>query len=374
MHIGLIVDEERLLHEHVLLNRLAIGMIDHGAKLTRFVPDRPRIQGFDDLEERVALIATRVDVPMRIPGWLRAARTRRLVAALERSVPDVLYAVGTRAWPVALDLAAAIERPVALDIWSAGQLRFVPRGRAAHVVSAYVAPTEPVARLLRERVEPELVSVIPPGVAIPPDPTPILREPDELIALAIVGSGRDVPAYTSMLAGLSRVVREMPQIQACIELRGPRAHAIWREARRLELLGNLSAIRDAAPLRTLLTGCDALLMPERFGEIRSLVLEAMASTMTIIAARDPYLEMLVDGETACSITEDTPEAWARSMQRLFGDPEQARRLGRGARDLVVERYRSTDHVRLLMGVLERVVGGDSYSFAEASREGQGERV
>ena len=39
MHVALIFCEERLLHEHVMLNRLAIGLIAEGLRVTRIVPD-----------------------------------------------------------------------------------------------------------------------------------------------------------------------------------------------------------------------------------------------------------------------------------------------------------------------------------------------
>jgi hypothetical protein len=363
MHVGLVVDEERLLHEHIVLNRLTIGLIDQGASLTRFVPQKPPIEGFADLEQRVALVAQRVEVPMHLPRWLHRIRTRQLAAGLEKTVPDVLYAAGRDAWTVARELAAAVERPVALDVWSAELVRAVPRGRAAQVVAAYVAPTEPIGDLLRDRVDPGLVSVIPPGVGVAREPREVFAEPDRAISVAIFGGCRDVSSYTAMLAGLAGLVREVPQLQAAIELRGPRAHAIWREAQRLGLLTNLSAIRDAAPLRPLLTRCDVLIMPERFGEMRTLILEAMASQMAIITAADPFLDMLDDGQTVAVVPEDTPEAWSRQLRRVLLDPELARGLGRRAREHVLTRHRSSDHVVALLALLEQIVSGGAYAFS-----------
>ncbi len=364
MHVGLIIDEERLLHEHLVLNRLSLGLVDEGAKFTRFVPDRPAIEGFDDIERRVSLIATRVDVPMKVAPWMRRARARQIAAALEKAVPDVLVAYGSEAWPVATSLGNATQRPVVLDVWSLDQARAVPNRRAAAAVSAYLAPTAPIAEELRRRVDPGLVTVIRTGVSVPRHAREILSHSDRSVSLAIIGGGRDVSSYRAMLAGLSLIVREMPHLQAAIELRGRHAHDIWREARRLELLSNLSAITDAAPLRALLTECDILLMPERYGEMRSLMLDAMANGMAIISADDPALDMLIDNETVAVVPEAETEAWARQMRKILNDPEHARQLGQGARDMVLAQHRSSDQVRHMLDFLDRVVTGDSIRFSD----------
>ena len=39
MHIALIVDEQRLVHEYASLNRIAIGLIGDGVQVTRIVPE-----------------------------------------------------------------------------------------------------------------------------------------------------------------------------------------------------------------------------------------------------------------------------------------------------------------------------------------------
>ena len=108
--------------------------------------------------------------------------------------------------------------------------------------SGYVAPTEPLARELRERVEEGLVCTVPMGVAVPDVPRSILVDADSSIALAVLGGARDVRSYQALLTGLARVVRDLPHVQVFLELNGPNEHEIWRHARRLGSLR--SAGRD----------------------------------------------------------------------------------------------------------------------------------
>ena len=127
MHVALIVDEERLVQEHPTLNRLSIGLISEGVQLTRVIPET-LAASIDESEQRMALAAKLV-APMKVLPWMRGERGGRLAEALERDPPDVLYAVGDAAWAVGRDLASEMDRPLAIDLWSAAQVRRAPRGR-----------------------------------------------------------------------------------------------------------------------------------------------------------------------------------------------------------------------------------------------------
>jgi glycosyltransferase involved in cell wall biosynthesis len=168
-----------------------------------------------------------------------------------------------------------------------------------------------------------------------------------------------------MLTGLSRLTKEFPQIQACLELRGPGAHEIWRTARRLDLLGHISTITDAAQHRALLTGCDILVIPERFGQVRTLILSAMALAMPVIAAGDPYLDMLLPDQTAVIVETGDADEWADNLRRLFTDSDLGSRIGRASRAWVGEHHRPEGHVASLEAAFQQVLSGGAHTFADA---------
>lgn len=365
MHAALIFSEERLLHEHFMLNRLAVGLIAEGVRVTRIVPELMSWEHVLFGEQRIAL-APRIETEMRVLPWSRHRRATQLASALEKNVPDVIYAVGERAWPVGMDLGKLIDKPVALNVWNARLARRVPKGRHAKHVAAYIAPTRALREVLSQQIDPALVSTVPMGIAIPARRKPIFGDPSQCVSIAVVGGGRDVPAYRAMLGGLSRVNREYPQLQIFLELRGPNQHDIWRYAQKLKLLDRISAIRDASPHRRLLTQCDMMLIPERYGELYSIVLDGMANGMVVIASNDPMLEMLRHEDTARLAEQDTPEEWAQIIRRTIQDPEEARELGSRARTCVAEHHSTNVQVNALMDVLEGVVTGGTYSFAEAA--------
>ena len=358
MRVAMIVDDERLLQEHAMLNRLSIGLIGEGLKLTRILPEAMPSAAVDEGEQRVAL-AGKVTVPMRVLPWMRRDRIRRAAEAMGRDVPDVFSVHGERAWRVGLDLSQAMNRPMVVDIWAARQIRRVPRGRGAPTVAGYLVPTQAMADALRRRVDPGLVCLAPMGVALPAEPRRILADPENAIALAIIGRARDLTAYRALLTGIARLVREMPQLFIFLELSGPGEHEIWRHARDLDLLPHLSAVTEGSRHRSLLTRCDVVVMPERNGELRSLILEAMAYAIPVAAATDPFLDMLVRGETAVLVDQPNAEEWTERLRELLTDRDLARALGAAARERVAADHRSSDQVVRLLRALERVAGGGS---------------
>lgn len=363
MHVAMIIDEERLRQEHTMLNRLAIGLIDQGVRLTRIVPDTIEIEAVWRSEQRVAL-TSRIEVPMRVLPWMKRARTARIAAQFDRSPPDVIYAVGQGTWPIALDVAKSLDKPVALGIWRPSLIRKGARLQTNPYVAAYIAPTPPMAEELKRLVDPDLVSLVPLGGAIPQQPSAVLEQARDVIGVAVIGSGKDVPAYEALLGGLSRVIQNYPQMQIVLELRGPHHHDIWRIARRMELLGSVSGIEDAAQHRSLLKYCDVMLVPESFGELSSVLLDAMASAVPVIALEDRYLDMLIDGQTALLVHRPDAQDWADRLTNLLSNHEQARQLGLSAREFVHKRHASGTQINQLLSTLEKVVNGSNYAFPQ----------
>lgn len=344
-----------------MLKRLVIGLIDQGVRLTRIVPDRLEVESVLATERSLELVP-RLQTPMKVLPWLRGRRAEELATAMERSLPDVIYATGRASWPIAIDLADEIERPIALDIWSSEIAANAPRNRSARNIAGYVAATAPLATALRQRVDSELVSLVPIGVAVPSSPPKRSRSADDLISAAIVGSGQDLPAYRTVLAALERIHREINQLQVVLELRGPHEHDIWRLVDRSGMHPFISPIRDAAMHRRLVSQCDVLITPESCGEVNSLLLDCMAVGMTLVACEDSVLDMLEHDITAIMLPRQQPDAWEGRLRRALGNIEVSRHVGAAARSVIARHHRSSQHVARLAETFEKIVSGETYSF------------
>ena len=120
--------------------------------MTRIVPEH-YVETDAEHEHPVDHVTSRLEVRSPVPRWMRRARARRLATALDRSVPEVLYAVGTDAWEIGRDLREEIDCPLVLDLWCQAQTRLVPR--RADDVAGFVVPTDPLAGILSETIDPE---------------------------------------------------------------------------------------------------------------------------------------------------------------------------------------------------------------------------
>jgi glycosyltransferase involved in cell wall biosynthesis len=368
MHAALIIDDERRAHEQAMINRLCVGLMGEGVQVTRIVSADDTPEHVDDGERRVSL-AMRLEAPMRVLPWSRHRRAARLIAEMEKAPPNIIYALGDKAWSLGIELGHAMDRPVLLDVWARRQVSIVPWGRRAACVAGYVAPTRAIAHKLSERVGADMVSLVPMGVAASSRREPsgvseidLGREP----TFAIVGESRDIEAYRVMLGGLSRVVRERQGIQAIMELHGPHEHQIWRETERLGLMSSVSSLADFCHYRGLLSGCDLMLVPERFGDVRTVLLEGMSLGLATVASAETPFEMLLPGDTAAIVPHNESDEWAKVVLRVLNDVAERRRLGDAASRLARSRYRSSDQVAGLLETFDRVLRGGAISFEAAS--------
>lgn len=363
MHVAMIIDSERLRHEKDMLRGIARGLIAKEIEVSWVVPADLEAEDSPHMESELEL-ASQIEIPMTVGPWLRKTRISRLTNAFSASIPDVIYLVGKDTWRVGFDLAQALDIQAAIDVWSMDLIKSLPRGRSAANVGAYIACSNEIAKAIkRRRIDRALVNTVAFGVEIPDKTRNVLEDPSESIAIAIMGSGRDIAVYRALLSGLARVTREFPQLQICLELRGPHAHDIWRYAQRLELLGFISAIRDASHHAEAVVGCDVLVIPERFGDIRSLMLKAMGYCMPVVASRDRALDMLVADENAIIIDSPSTEQWSKHLTRLLSRPDLARQLGMAGRKRVAESFAAHSQIDRLLETFQKTLSGDAYSFA-----------
>ena len=360
MRLAMVIGEQRLAMEQRMLNRLAVGLTVEGVQVIRIVPEGLPASLIAEGERRMAL-APRFEARLRSLRWTRRVHIRRLAEALADNVPDALYLLGRDAWAFGLDLATELDRPAILEAWSASQAASLPRPASNAHLAAVTAPCEGIAKVVRERVGADLTAIVPLGASPPRRATQVL-DGGQPPAVAILGGARDVAAYAVMLNGLARVIKEHTGLQIVIELRGPHEHDIWRVAERSGLIGAVSAIGSASQHQALLTRCDLVILPEHYGELRSVLLDVMAMSVPVVAAADPALDMLIDGVTARLVSSPSANAWADAVSTLLATPEQARALGAGGRERIIAAHRSSDQVARMMDLLQRLAGRSTLVF------------
>lgn len=79
---------------------------------------------------------------------------------------------------------------------------------------------------------------------------------------------------------------------------------------RLGLTDRVSQVPNIDADRLPALQADALIVPEAVGEHRSIMLDAMASGVLVLAHEDPLVGMLRDGQTSLCVRHDSTNAWA----------------------------------------------------------------
>ncbi len=378
MRVLILTDASFATRERAMLSRLEVGLADEGVRIIQAVP---RSAAPDEGGQPPGqLFVQQLVYEDRGPGLLRRLRDRRLAESIEalrdpedeRPV-DIVHVFGEGgggAWATAAELAARFQAALAVEVWSAECVE-----RASHVrippgferfPLVFFAPGRPIEERLREDVErPGLGAVryTPWGVHTPAaahELLPVGRATSAMIA----GSGRDSAPYAAALAGLA-APGPQAQLMAFADAAAITRADAWPVVNRLGLTDRFTLAPDIEARRDLTLACDLLLVPEARGEHRTLVLDAMAAGILVIAASDPWVGWFIEGRTARLVDRPQPDRWASVLSSVLADIPAARALAASAREHVRQQQRASAHVASVVDAYEWLTAGDTLPFGGA---------
>lgn len=382
MRALIIADEVFALRERAMLTRLEIGLADEGVRVVHAIPDTAAARSGDTGSAVFSTLVT-----YETSGFLFASalRLRRLVTAID-ALPrgddesedfDIVHAFGGSTWEMAFELAAIYHATPMLEVWRAG---LVSRALAVASVTnraklgldpVLIAPDVAIERALKAGLgsgassassTPRVsIRVAPWGVHAQITPRKVLpsgRAP----CVMMVGNGRDAKATRAAFEGLALAMREHEDLLAFMDAQAARNSGIWALARRSKVLERISLIEDLESRRDLLVQGDIILQPDYRGEHRTILLDAMASRMAVIASADPMVSVLADGKTALLVPQSGPGSgpggWREAIHRLISHPGAAQSLADQAHDYIRDHRRASDHVRALLSAYEWATRGN----------------
>ena len=264
MNLLLLIDHDRAQREHTMVARVTAGLTERGVAIQRLMPPMPD-GGPDGPMEDVDLgpaIRTMRE-PLRLAPWTRWLQLRSLERDLARRTPDVILAMGVAAWPLAIQIGRALDRPVAIDLHDQTDVPAAARATRSRVLAAVLVSSLALQHLAQERIRQDLIEVVPYGVPVPAEPRPSrVAASESLLAVGMLGLGDDLPALRAALSALARVAAEAQhELHIAMELAGPNAHGLWNHANALDLLPKLASVANADHIRGLLTRCDVVPLP-----------------------------------------------------------------------------------------------------------------
>ncbi len=335
---------------------MVIGMIDEQVRVTQVVPE-----GLAD--EVASGFCTRVTWQDSSWSVMRRRRLSRLADRLGKLEVDLIHALDGRVWSGSVGLAGRLGVPL---VMSASSVMDIPEsrrlGRADRLEhAAYVATTEPLAAAMRQKLDDDArVEVILPGVHVPDEPRSG-NEEDGTLCAVVTGSGGYDGAYDALMVAIRSIIDKYPQSQFFFDGQGDEQHLLWQNARRHGLLANMSLVPRRLGHRELLLKADVLLQPQALERSRSLTLAAMARGVPVIALSDPWLDYLIDGQTAWVVERPDPKLWFDLITRLIEEPADIRVLTESARQWMRQRHLAAQQMGHLLA-LYREVSGESIKF------------
>lgn len=358
MRVLLLADRSFAVREHTMLRRLEIGLIDEGVRVARALPGGCPGEPTTGLAAAIAYNDARWRLGSPAPATtilrdLDAAETLTRTDPEEAPI-DLIHAWGDGAWSLALELAADTGADLLLEVWSGAALartRAIERAHGTSLESAgsralWLAPDRAMLAALEASSPRWGVRCSSWGVHAPPEPRPA-PEPGRPVGACVCFSGRDEAGCLAMLNGLARVASVHQDLLVFLDESGVSARpGIWKHAEKLDLLESLSVIEGMESRRQLVLCADILVLPEALGEHRSLLLEAMAAGMLVIARVDPMVEPLhAPGAPVILVEQPSTEAWERAFGGALADPLAGHTLAQSGRRTITDGRLAHQHVR-----------------------------
>ncbi len=349
-------------HEREMLARLAVGLADEGLNVAWGVPRE--IAG--GLNEQVLLPV--IPFTEKRLGLTPARRASSLLARARVVLggdPDIVHFFGGGVFRIGAELARLARGVPAFEIWRPGVESAVrvainrvygtgapatDRGGASALV---VTPSDALRDRMSSQFPDSVVRTIPWGVYPVSDPP--ARDGGTLCML-LLGPGRDQRSWQAAFRASVSALKTSERLHLFADSETTRRLRLWPVARQAGVLDRLSLIDEAATRRDLTLRVDVLLQPDARGELRTILLDAMAARVAVLAAADPRSEILVDGKTARLVVDGTDQQWYEAIEMVIHDSSMRKKLTESARAFVRDKHKASRQIISLVDAYEWVAG------------------
>ena len=345
MHVLLLADGQFAEHERALLERIAAGLLGEGVRTTLALPRSARAD-FSMVSEPIRYSNRGLIFTQRIRAQQVAAR---IVggAADPRGMVSVVHVLGGGAWSMGLELAEIFQAALAMEIWRGGLVDRVAALKPGATPVILIAPDRPIERALVETGQPLPIRVAPWGAYAPPRPTAVLK-PGRNASIVFCSSGRDTERVREAFAGVARVVAEREDVLLFVAESAARRAGLWAMAEKADILDRVSLMDRLEDRRDLVLRCDLIVYPDARHEQRTLLLDAMAHGLVVLAAPDPMVSVIQDGVTVVTPKAVNAAGWADVLTERLADPAGSVALGLSGRDYVRQHRRASGHIEALL--------------------------
>lgn len=363
MRVLHLYDEIFTLREATLLERVRIGLADEGLRVGAAIPEAVGERAEDLLAGPVVLYP---GVTPLIGAGLRASRLLDQATALLGGPPDAVHAFGGHVWPLADLLSRRAGCPLVLEVWRRGlvnrlraQRSALARGRELVLLAPWVS----IERELRRDLDGQRVRLTPWGVH--PDRDAAARraaEQTEVVSVVLAGSARSSRRVAAAFKACLALMRAGEPVHVLADDVAAGAAQLWKLARDAGAEDRLSVVPELEGDRRMALRSDVLAYAGQPGECRTLLLDAMASRMAVVAGDDERNDGLSDGVSALIVEGGDKAAWEVALGEVVRRRERREELGASAAAWVREKFPASVHVSSLIDVYESLAAQPPVGF------------
>lgn len=334
----LVADEAVIERFPTVVRYLLVGLFDEPAEVMLVVPDHPRAR---------TLVTGPIHViTHRRPTWLAGHWVRQHVVGavrdrVEQARKDdglIVHGLSLTTAPMAASIASATGADLVLNVTSTTVLEDFENAQFLARANALIAPTESIARAIRESHAPRAsLHVVPIGIISENAPA-AFSHPGNAPSLIFAGVLRSDSGVDVLLRAVKHVIRDHPDLQVFISGKGPAETDLRMLAASLGLAQNLTFTGRLDRLRTAMRSADLFCLPAALPAFREEPIHALAAGLVLIAAEGCPCDGLVDQQNALLFKDRDEVGLAQQINHALENPQSSRVLAATGQALARSRY------------------------------------
>jgi len=289
------------------------------------------------------------DSPL-VKAWRLAQSLFRLFRLMQKERFSSVLAFTHHSNLLALPLAWLAGIPVRVASHRGrilGFPRWQERLHAWMVNAGFATALVAVSQLVRQQsieegIRPEKIVVIPNGVDLPeiqPDQAALIRKEAALDedAFLILTAGRlwAEKGHIHLVRAMPEVVQAVPKVVLALAGEGVLRPELEAEVRKLNVEDHFRFLGVRRDVLNWMAAADLFVLPSNSEGMPNALLEAMGLGLPVVATRVGGVpEIIRDGETGCLVPPQNPSALAIAIIALLRSPQERKRLGLNAREMV----------------------------------------
>jgi len=297
-------------------------------------------------------------------------RLRRHIAALKPQIVHTwMFAAGAYGRTAARQLGVAhlVHAERCIDRWKARWQWSVDRFLARRT-DRIVANTPGVRDYcVQHGIEEHRLIVIPNGVAAAHEARISRREllervqlPSDARVIAAIGRLWPQKGIKELIWATELVAVLHPTVFLLVIGEGPQRGHLEKFAQGASSLERVRFLGERDDVPQILPHVDVLWQGSEYEGMPNAVMEAMAAAVPVVATDIPgNRDLVIDGETGYLVPIGDRAAYARATDRILGDADHARRLGKAGRDRVERDFSIAQMVKRYVELYETLMSGSA---------------